>query len=56
MVNVPPCKSSIIIFPFLAFSDNKKMFFSMSAKDNSSAFLRTGTTKPLSVPTAIPIL
>ena len=56
MVKVPPCKSLIVIFPCLAFSESKKIFFSISAKDNSSAFLITGTTNPRSVPMAIEIL
>ena len=56
MVNVPPWRSLIVILPFFAFSESKKIFLSISAKDNSSAFFKTGTTKPLSVPIAIEIL
>ena len=53
IVKVPPWRSLIVIFPLLAFSDSKKIFLSISAKDNSSAFFRTGTTRPRSVPIAI---
>ena len=56
MVNVPPCRSSIVSLPSLAFSEIFLILFSMSAKDSSSAFLRTGTTNPFSVPTAKLIL
>ena len=56
MVNVPPCRSSIVSFPSLAFSEISLIFFSISANESSSAFLKTGTTKPLSVPTAKLIL
>ena len=42
----------LIAGSFLAFSEISLIFFSISANDNSSAFLKTGTTKPLSVPTA----
>ena len=56
IVNVPPCRSSIVIFPSLALSDRVFIFISMSANDISSAFFKTGTTNPLSVPTAKLIL
>ena len=56
IVNVPPCRSSIVSFPSFAFSEINFIFFSISEKDISSAFFNTGTTKPLSVPTAKLIL
>ena len=52
IVNVPPWRSSMVRLPFFALSDRSFMFFSMSAKDISSAFFNTGTTNPFSVPTA----
>ena len=55
-MNVPPCRSSIVSLPSLAFSEISLIFFSISAKDSSSAFFKTGTTSPLSVPTAKLIL
>ena len=43
-------------FCIVGHSERRKIFLSMSAKDSSSAFFRTGTINPLSVPIAIEIL
>ena len=47
IVNVPPWRSSIVSLPSLAFSEIVLISFSIWAKDISSAFFKTGTTKPL---------
>ena len=52
MVNVPPVISSIEIFPSLALIANRLISASISCIVMLSAFLTTGTIKPLGEETA----
>src|SRR6266403_1446686 len=54
MVNVPPARSSSLSLPSRARPAKRAISRSMSANDMRSAWWRTGTTRPRSVPTATP--
>src|SRR6185369_4462756 len=54
IVKVPPCISSILRLPSRARRPKSAIVFSISASDIVWASRTTGTTRPFSVPTAIP--
>ena len=56
MVKVPPVISSIVSLPSRASKPILLISFSMSEKSIVLALFKTGTTNPLSVPTATPML
>ena len=55
IVKVPPVISSIFNLPSLAFIARSFILFSILSKVIFSAFLKTGTIKPFSALTAIPM-
>jgi hypothetical protein len=55
MVKVPPVSSSMEMVPSRAFSPYSAMAFSMPAKPRLSASRITGTSRPRSLETAIPM-
>ena len=55
IVNVPPCISSILSWPSRARLPKSAIVFSMPAMESWSASRTTGTTRPFSVPTAMPM-
>ena len=55
MLNVPPCSSSSFSLLSRARAPKSPIAFSMPASDNWSASRTTGTTRPRSVETAMPM-
>jgi hypothetical protein len=55
MVKVPPCISSMVSLPSRARRPKSAIACSISPSDMRSASRSTGTTRPLSVPTATPM-
>ena len=55
MVNVPPLRSSSVSVPSPARFANSRMPRSISENDRPSASRSTGTTRPPSAPTAMPM-